>query len=252
MTALAPGPLDGLTTLVTGAGRGLGRGIATALSAAGADVILLGRSSSEIEEAAAEIRDGGGRGRAVTCDIGDTGRFATVLEEAGPVDVLVNNAGTNVPQPFAEVDRATFDRILDLNLRSAYFATQAVVRQMTARGTGGSIVNVSSQMGRVGAANRSVYCASKHAVEGMTKALAVELGPRRIRVNAVAPTYVETPMTAPFLADPQFRADALRRIPLGRFGSVQDVADAVVFLASPAAGLITGTSLLVDGGYTAQ
>ncbi|MFE9127244.1 SDR family NAD(P)-dependent oxidoreductase [Streptomyces sp. NPDC007148] len=252
MTALASGPLDGITTLVTGAGRGLGRGIAAALAASGADVILVSRSSREIEEAAGQIRRRGGRGRAVTCDISDSDRFAAVLDETGPVDVLVNNAGTNIPQTFCEVDGATFDRILDLNLRAAYFATQAVVRQMIARGSGGSIINVSSQMGRVGAANRSVYCASKHALEGMTKALAVELGPRGIRVNAVAPTYVETPMTASFLADPEFRTDALQRIPLGRLGSVEDVAEAVVFLASPAASFITGTSLLIDGGYTAQ
>ncbi|MEU6602958.1 SDR family NAD(P)-dependent oxidoreductase [Streptomyces flaveolus] len=252
MTPRTTGQLDGLTTLVTGAGRGLGRGIATALAAAGADVVLLSRSSSEIEDAAAGIRDRGGRGRTVTCDVRDTERFAAVLDEAGPVDVLVNNAGTNVPQPFSEVNQETFDRILELNLRSAYFATQAVVRQMIARDSGGSIINISSQMGRVGAANRSVYCASKHALEGMTKALAVELGPRGIRVNAVAPTYVETPLTASFLDDPEFRADVLQRIPLGRLGSVQEVADAVVFLASPAAGLITGTSLLLDGGYTAQ
>jgi NAD(P)-dependent dehydrogenase (short-subunit alcohol dehydrogenase family) len=244
--------LHGLTALVTGAGRGLGRSIAAACAASGADVVLMSRSTAEIEDAAREIREAGGTARAVTCDVTDTDRVAALLDEIGPIDVLVNNAGTNVPQPFTEVDGATFDRILGLNLRSVYFATQAVVRRMIERGHGGSIVNVSSQMGHVGAANRSAYCASKHAVEGMTKALAVELGPHGIRVNSIAPTYIETPMTRPFLQDPQFRTDTLRRIPLGRLGQVEDVTAAVVFLAGPASGLVTGTSLVIDGGYTAQ
>jgi NAD(P)-dependent dehydrogenase (short-subunit alcohol dehydrogenase family) len=244
--------LSGLTTLVTGAGRGLGLAIARACAANGADVVLMSRSATEIDEAAGEIRAAGGQARAIACDVTDIDRFAALLDEVGPVDVLVNNAGTNVPEPFTTVAPETFDRILGLNLRSLYFATQAVVRTMIERGGGGSIVNVSSQMGHVGAANRTAYCASKHAVEGLTKALAVELGPHGIRVNSIAPTYLETPMTKPFLQDPQFRRDTLRRIPLGRLGQVEDVTGAVVFLAGPAAGLITGTSVLIDGGYTAQ
>ncbi|WP_326836932.1 glucose 1-dehydrogenase [Amycolatopsis rhabdoformis] len=244
--------LTGLTTLVTGAGRGLGAGIARACAAGGADVVLVSRSAEEIERGAAEIRAAGGRARAIACDVTDLPRFAALVAEAGPIDVLVNNAGTNVPQPFTDVGPEIFDRVLDLNLRSLYFATQAVVRAMIERGRGGSIVNVSSQMGHVGAPNRSAYCASKHAVEGLTKALAVELGPHRIRVNSIAPTYVETSMTAPFLADPGFLADTLHRIPLGRLGRVEDVTGAVVFLAGPGAGLITGTSVVIDGGYTAH
>jgi NAD(P)-dependent dehydrogenase (short-subunit alcohol dehydrogenase family) len=139
-----------------------------------------------------------------------------------------------------------------VNVKGTFLTTQAAARRMVAAGTGGAIVNLSSQMGHVGAPRRSVYCATKHAVEGLTKALAVELAPHGIRVNSVAPTFVETPMTAPFLADEEFRADVLERIPLGRIGTVEDVVGAVLFLASPAAALVTGTSLLVDGGWTAQ
>ncbi|WP_198047535.1 SDR family NAD(P)-dependent oxidoreductase [Kutzneria sp. 744] len=244
--------LDGRTALVTGAGRGLGRGIALALAAAGARVVLLSRTASEIDSAAEEIRAAGGSALAVTCDVLDLPRFEAVLDGVGEVDVLVNNAGTNDPMPFTEVTPATYDKIFDLNVRSTYFLTQAVVARMIAAGRGGSVITVSSQMGHVGAANRSVYCAAKHAVEGMIKALAVELGPHGIRVNAVAPGYVETPLTAPYFADEDFRADTLRRIPLGRLGLVREVAAAVVYLADPAAGFVTGASLVIDGGYTAQ
>jgi len=166
-------------------------------------------------------------------------------------DILVVSAGTNVPEPFLEVAPDSVDRVLDLNLRAAFFTAQAVARGMAARGHG-SIVFVSSQMGHVGAANRTVYCASKHALEGLTKALAVELAPTGVRVNAVAPTYIKTPMTAPFLADDAFRASVEAAIPLGRIGEPADVTGAVLFLCSDAARLITGTSLVVDGGYTAQ
>jgi NAD(P)-dependent dehydrogenase (short-subunit alcohol dehydrogenase family) len=244
--------MDGRTALVTGAGRGLGRGIAIALASAGARVVLVSRTAEEIDSAAEEIRSAGGEAVAVTCDVLDLRRFEAVLDGVGVVDVLVNNAGTNDPMPFGEVTTSTFDKIFDLNVRSTYFLTQAVVARMIAAGRGGSVITVSSQMGHVGAANRSVYCAAKHAVEGMTKALAVELGPHGIRVNAVAPGYVETPLTAPYFADEEFRADTMRRIPLGRLGLVAEVAAAVVYLADPAAAFVTGSSLVIDGGYTAH
>lgn len=244
--------LDGLSVLVTGAGRGLGRAIALACGANNADVVLVSRSAGEVRDAAEEIRAAGGRARALACDVTDLARLTALLDDIGPVDVLINNAGTNVPQPFTDVQPETFDRIIGLNLRSLYFLTQAVVRTMIDTGRPGAIVNITSQMGHVGAADRTAYCASKHAVEGLTKALAVELGPHGIRVNSVAPTYLDTPMTTPFFADPRFLADTLRRIPLGRLGRVEDVTAAVVFLAGPASALMTGTSVVIDGGYTAQ
>jgi NAD(P)-dependent dehydrogenase (short-subunit alcohol dehydrogenase family) len=168
------------------------------------------------------------------------------------VDVLVNSAGANQPEPFADVHEATFDRLFALNVRGAFFATQAAVRAMRAGGGGGTIIMMSSQMGHVGAAQRSVYCATKHAVEGLTKALAVELAPEGIRVVSIAPTFVRTAMTAAQLDDPAIGPGLLSRIPMGRFGSVDDVASAVVYAASPAAALMTGTSLVIDGGWTAR
>ncbi|MGH2950067.1 MAG: SDR family NAD(P)-dependent oxidoreductase, partial [Solirubrobacteraceae bacterium] len=199
-----------------------------------------------------EIEAAGGRARAIRCDVTDAGAIAELIGGAGPVDVLVTSAGANVPEPFLDVSPEHLDALLAVNVRGTFLAAQAAARRMVEAGTGGAIVTVSSQMGHVGAADRTAYCATKHAVEGLTKAMAVELAPHGIRVNAVAPTFVETPMTAPFLADRAFRADVERRIPLGRIGLPEDVAAAVVYLASPAARLVTGASLLVDGGWTAQ
>jgi len=236
---MSPFALTGRTALVTGAGRVLGRAIAVALAQAGADVTAVSRTEADLETLAER--------RALPCDVTDPDALAALPD----ADILVASAGTNVPEPFLEVEPETFDRILGLNLRATFFTAQAVARGMAARGRG-SIVLVSSQMGHVGAPNRTVYCASKHAIEGLTKALAVELAPQGVRVNAVAPTYIRTPMTAPFFQDDAFRAATEAAIPLGRIGEPADVAGAVVFLCSPAARLVTGTSLVVDGGYTAQ
>ena len=238
--------------VVTGAGRGIGRGCAIALAESGADVVAIARTRREVEAVAQEVEALGRGARAVVCDVTDARRLERVMRSLERVDVLVNAAGTNVPEPFLDVAESSLDALLAANVKGTFLATQAAARRMVAAGAGGAIVNVSSQMGHVGAARRSVYCATKHAVEGLTKALAIELAPHGIRVNSVAPTFVETSMTAPFLADDAFRADVLERIPLGRIGSVSDVVGAVVFLASPAAGLVTGASLLVDGGWTAQ
>jgi NAD(P)-dependent dehydrogenase (short-subunit alcohol dehydrogenase family) len=243
--------LDGRTALVTGAGRGIGRGCAQALAKAGADVVAVSRSPDELEQVAAEVRALGRNARPVALDVTHAKSIRHLVSGLPRVDVLVISAGANAPKPLLDVSDDQLDALLALNVRAVFVTLQAAARRMVEAG-GGSIVLISSQMGHVGAEKRSVYCTTKHAVEGLTKAAAVELAPHRVRVNAVAPTFVETPMTAPFLADAEFRADVERRIPLGRLGRVEDVTGAVVYLASEASALVTGTSLLVDGGWTAQ
>lgn len=190
--------------------------------------------------------------QSAVCDVTDSRQVEEAVDFLEHVDILVNNAGTNVPEPFLEVSEDNLDRMLAVNVKGVFLVAQAAARRMVERGEGGSIINISSQMGHVGAPRRTVYCATKHAAEGLTKAMADELAPHKVRVNSVAPTFVETPMTKPLLEDETLREDTLSRIPLGRLGRVEDVTGAVLFLASPAAGLITGASLLVDGGWTAQ
>ena len=235
--------LDGRRALVTGASRGLGRACAAALAEAGARVVLAARGQNALEQVAAEM---------LALDIADVERAAEALAALGPVDILVNNAGGNRPAPQLDVTVDDFDAVMGINVRGAYFCAQAVTRAMVAAGRGGVIINMSSQMGHVGGPRRTVYCATKHAIEGMTKAMAMDLAPHGIRVNALAPTFISTPMTRPFLDDPVFREDTMNRIALGRLGELPDVMGAVLFLASDAASLITGTSLLIDGGWTAQ
>jgi NAD(P)-dependent dehydrogenase (short-subunit alcohol dehydrogenase family) len=236
--------------LVTGAGRGIGRAAALALARQGHEVLCVSRTETELDAVVAEIEAAGGRARVAALDVTDSDALASL--DVDGVAVLVNSAGTNIPEPFVEVAEEHLQRLVDVNLKATFLVSQHVVRAMLASGTAGAIVNVSSQMGRVGAAGRTAYCATKHAVEGLTKALAVELAPSRIRVNAVAPTFVETPMTAGFLAEPAFRDWVMERIPLGKLAKVDEVAAAICFLASGAAGSITGVSLAVDGGWTAQ
>jgi NAD(P)-dependent dehydrogenase (short-subunit alcohol dehydrogenase family) len=248
--------LNDLVALVTGASRGLGEEAAVALSEAGAEVVLLSRTRGELERVASRLRSLGGLARILVCDVTDAEAVRSQLMSLKRLDVLVNNTGMNIPEPFIEVSEERLDRQLALNVRAAFVVAQTAVRKMleasNRRECGGAIVNISSQMGRVGAPLRTVYCMTKHAVEGLTKAMAVELAPLNIRVNAVAPTFIDTPMTAPFLAKPEFREWVTSRIPLGRLGTPAEVAAAVVFLASPASSLITGASLTVDGGWTAQ
>ena len=243
--------LDGLCAMVTGAGRGIGRAAALALAEAGADLVLISRTRADLDEVAARIGEIGGNARAIACDITAPGALDAALAGPGRIDILVNNAGTNVPEPFVEVTEAHYDKIMDLNVKALFMASQAAARRMIKAGHGGAIINMSSQMGHVGAPSRTVYCASKHAVEGLTKAMAVELAPHRIRVNSIGPTFILTPMTRPFFENRAFREDTLSRIPLGTLGRLEDVMGAVVFLASPAAALITGAALSVDGGWTA-
>jgi NAD(P)-dependent dehydrogenase (short-subunit alcohol dehydrogenase family) len=243
--------LDGKTALVTGAGRGIGRATALALAAAGAELILVSRTRSQLDEVAHEIESGGGKARVMPFDVTDTAAVRTAFASISRLDILINNAGLNRPQPFLEVDEATLDQLLTLNVRAAFLVAQAAARLMVVQGSG-VIINMSSQMGHVGSErDRTVYVMTKHALEGLTKAMAVELAPRGVRVVSVAPTFVQTPLTKPFFDDPETRKWILDRIPLGRGGTVEEVAQAVVFLASPAASLVTGSSLLVDGGWTA-
>ena len=243
--------LDGRRALVTGAGRGIGLAAAAALAQAGAEVVLAARSADEIEAAAAAIRAAGGQARALVLDVLDVDATARAIAAEGPFHALVNNAGTNRPAGFTDVTVEDFDAIMALNLRAAFFAAQAVARGMIGAGIEGAIVHISSQMGHVGGTRRTVYCASKWAMEGMARAMAIDLGPHRIRVNTICPTFIETPLTRPFFEDPDFLALVLGNIKLGRLGQVEDLMGAVVFLCSDAAALMTGSSLMVDGGWTA-
>ncbi|HEX3862286.1 MAG TPA: glucose 1-dehydrogenase [Stellaceae bacterium] len=257
--AASPFRLDGKVALVTGAGRGIGRAIALALSEAGAELLLNSRTQSELDAVAATIAERGGRARTVMFDMTDSTAVRAAIGSLERLDVLVNNAGFNRPQPFLDVDDETLDRMVALNVKSVFVAAQAAARLMARTGASagagagaGVIINMTSQMGHVGSErNRTVYVMTKHAIEGLTKAMAVELAPKGVRVVSIAPTFVETPLTKPFLDDPDTRKWIIDRIPLGRTGTVDEVAHAVVFLASPAAALVTGSSLLVDGGWTA-
>jgi NAD(P)-dependent dehydrogenase (short-subunit alcohol dehydrogenase family) len=244
--------LAGKDALVTGAGRGIGLAMAAALARAGAAVKLAARTRHEIEAAADALREEGFQAEALCLDVSDYAAMADRIQAAGPFDILVNNAGINRPMPMTDVTPADYDAVLDLNLKSAFFVAQAVARGMIEAGKGGSLIHMGSQMGHVGGPARSLYCASKWGLEGMSKAFALDLAHYNIRSNTLAPTFIETPLTKPFLDNPAFRASVLQKIKLGRLGTVQDVMGAVVFLASPAASLITGTSLVIDGGWTAD
>jgi NAD(P)-dependent dehydrogenase (short-subunit alcohol dehydrogenase family) len=252
---LVPTPsfrLDGRRALITGAGRGIGLAAATALAEAGAHVTLAARNRDDIEDAALALCHRGGQAAMLPLDVRDLDAVNAAFADREPFDILVNNAGTNRPAPFTEVTVEDFDFVMSLNLRAAFFVAQAAARGMIAAGRGGAIINISSQMGHVGGPNRTVYCASKHALEGLTKAMAIELAPHRIRVNTLAPTFIETPMTKPFFENETFRNDVLSKIKLGRIGQLSDLTGAIVFLASDASALMTGSSLVIDGGWTAE
>jgi NAD(P)-dependent dehydrogenase (short-subunit alcohol dehydrogenase family) len=255
MIDLATSPsfrLDGKRALVTGAGRGIGLAAAGALADAGAHVTLAARTREEIEAAADAIRARGQQAEALVLDVTDLASVQSAIAAAHPFNILVNNAGTNRPKPLLDVTVEDFDAIMGLNVRAAYFVAQAVAKWLIEAGAKGSIVNVSSQMGHVGAARRTVYCASKHAMEGFTKAMAIELAPHGIRVNSLGPTFLETPLTRPFFANAAFKAEVLSRIKLGRLGRLEDITGALVYLASDASALMTGAALLIDGGWTAE
>ena len=255
MVALTPTPsfrLDGRRALVTGGGRGIGLAAASALAEAGAHVTLAARTAQEIEDAAAAIRARGQQAEALTLDVTDIDATRKALGACAPFQILVNNAGMNRPAMLPDVKVEDFDAIFSLNVRAAFFMAQTVALRLIEAKLPGSVINISSQMGHVGAARRTVYCASKHAMEGFTKAMAIELAPHKIRVNSLGPTFLETPMTKPFFENKAFRDEVLSKIKLGRLGQLEDVTGAIVFLASDASSLMTGSALVLDGGWTAE
>lgn len=248
----SPFDLDGQVILVTGAGRGIGLACARAVADAGAEAVLMSRTGSELETAAADIRAAGGKARTMVCDVADTAAVRDAIGSLDRLDALINNAGTAKHAHFLEVDEDNYDQVMALNGRAAFFTAQAAARKIADGGRGGAIVNMSSQMGHVGGERRSVYCMSKHGLEGLTKVMAIELGPSNIRVNTLAPTFVETPLTRPFFDNPEFVAWLERNILMGRVAQPEEIAAAAVYLCSPAASMVTGTCLKVDGGWTAH
>ncbi|MEO1089676.1 MAG: SDR family oxidoreductase [Pseudomonadota bacterium] len=243
--------LDERRALVTGAGRGLGLAMAVALAEAGAAVVLMARTTIQVEAAAEAMRERGLAATAVAADVTDRAAFAGAVTAHGPFHVFVNNAGSARHSRFLETDEADYDAVTDLNVKAAYFCAQCVARQMVDAGIRGSIVNVSSQMGHVGGPERAVYAATKHAVEGFSKVMALELGPVGIRVNTVCPTFVLTELTRPTFDRPEMRTLIESKIALGRVGQPEDLMGPVVFLASDASALVTGAALMLDGGWTA-
>jgi len=248
--------LDGQIALVTGAGRGIGATIARYLAEAGAEVVLLSRTLSELQTVAQQITEAGGRASIRQCDVIDAKSLRAIIDELPRLDILVNNAGTNIPEPMIEVSDEHLDHLLNLNIRSCFIAAQAAVKKMLQDPErvkkGGSVIHISSQMGHIGSPNRTVYCTTKHAIEGLTKAMAIELAEQNIRVNSVAPTFVDTPLVRQVVNTDEKRAFLFSKIPLGHLAETEDIAAAVAYLASPAARMVTGTCLKVDGGWTAQ
>ena len=242
--------LDRRRALVTGAGRGIGLAAAAALAEHGAHVHLMSRTEANITEAAEAIRADGGSAEPLVLDVLDLDEMRRTVVENGPFDILINNAGTNRPKTMAETTEDDFDTVIDLNLRAAYFVAQAITNGLLVAEKPGSVINISSQMGHVGGPLRTVYCSSKWGLEGLTKSLAMELAPNGIRVISIAPTFIETPLAKEMLKDTEFREALRSKIKLGRTGQVEDLMGAIVFLASNASAMITGASLLVDGGWT--
>ena len=241
--------LDGRRAIVTGAGRGIGLAAAAALGQAGAEVTLVSRTASEVEEAAAMI---GPTATAAVLDVSDIMAVKAFFADRPAFNILVNNAGTNRPKPMWDVSEEDYHAVYDLNVKSAFFVAQACVQKMIAQGAQGSLIHMGSQMGHVGGPNRSLYCGSKWALEGMNKAFALDLASHSIRSNTIAPTFIETPLTKPYFDDPAFKAHVLSKIKLGRVGQVEDLMGAILFLASDASALMTGTSMVIDGGWTAD
>lgn len=243
--------LDGRRALVAGASSGIGLGAAAALAEAGAQVVLAARSGDQLDEAVIEIGARGGSAEAMVIDITDIDATREAVSSAGPFDILVNSAGMARHGPATQTRPADFDAVFSINVRAAYFLTTAVAEGLIAAGKGGSLINISSQMGHVGGLDRAVYCATKHAVEGFTKAMAIEWGRHGIRVNTICPTFIRTPLTQQTFSDPARARWVEEKIKLGRIGLIEDVMGAVVYLAGDASAMVTGTAMMIDGGWTA-
>jgi len=252
LPSLPPQRLDGRRALITGAAGGIGVGAATALAAQGASVTLCGRTAETLDDLAAALQDKGWHADTLVADVTDFNAMAAAIEAADPFDILINNAGTNRPGPFVEATPNNFDLMMGLNVRAAYFTAQSVAKRMIAAGISGSIINMSSQLGHVGSADRSLYCATKWAMEGFSRCMAIELAAHGIRVNTLCPTFIETALTKPYFENETFKAEVLSRIKLNRIGKVEDLMGPIVFLASDASALMTGASLMIDGGWTAE
>ncbi|MBX2855112.1 MAG: SDR family oxidoreductase [Rhodobacteraceae bacterium] len=244
--------LDGRRALVAGGASGIGLGAAAALAEAGAEVMVASRRGDVVGAAVEALRQAGGKAEAMVLDVADIEAARAAVSAAGPFDILVNSAGLARHSPATETAPGDYDAVMGINLRGAYFLAQSVANGLIAAGKPGSILTISSQMAHVGGPERAVYAASKHGVEGFTKAMAIEWGRHRIRVNTICPTFIRTPLTEPTFERPELVAWIKEKIKLGRTGEVEDIMGAVVFLASDAAALITGTALMVDGGWTAD
>jgi len=244
--------LNGKNALVAGASSGIGMAAGVALAKAGASVTLVARRQAPLNEIVDSLRAEGATATATVLDITDLQATDSFLAASQPFDILVNCAGLARHAPAVDTNPDDFDAVLDINLRAAYFLSRGVARRLISLNRPGSLINISSQMGHVGGPDRTIYCASKHALEGMTKAMALEWGKHGIRINTISPTFIRTPLTEASFADPKRRAWIESNIVLGRVGTVEDIMGPVVFLASDSAALITGTSLVVDGGWTAH
>ena len=244
--------LAGKRALITGASSGIGRACAVALAEYGAAVTLAARRADQLEETAAHLRGLGQTADVLVMDVGDVETTKDAVARHGPFDILINSAGTARHSKAIDTTSEDFDAVMNVNLRGAYFLSQAVAKGLIAAGRPGSLINISSQMGHVGGTDRAVYCASKFAVEGFTKAMAIELGAHNIRINTICPTFILTELTQPTFEDPGKRAWVLDKIKLGRVGKVEDIMGAAVYLASDAAALVTGTAVMIDGGWTAD
>ncbi|MBO6884384.1 MAG: SDR family oxidoreductase [Marivita sp.] len=241
--------LDGKRALVAGGSRGIGLGCAVALADAGAHVVIAARNATQVQAAVDEMAQAGLSAEALVLDVTDVDAVREAVAALSPIDILVNSAGLARHSKALDTTPEDFDTVSEINIKAAYFLAQAVARQMVGRG--GSIIQISSQMAHVGGIERAVYCATKHALEGMTKAMAIEWGPENIRVNTICPTFILTELSKPTFADPEKRAWIESKIKLPRVGQVEDIMGACLFLASDASSMVTGTSLLVDGGWTA-